>query len=120
MRRRSFLAALAAITMLSGCGGGSTSDNGAGVSVGNGGPDELFAETASFEVVAGSQQRLMVGLSTKDQRVLAGGSVTFTLKPAVESDAAEPIVAEATFLSVPGMPAVAGEHPLVLRGQPDH
>lgn len=114
MRRRSWAVAVC-MSVLVGCGGGSASDDGGGrdgggVSAGNGGPDELFAETASFEVVAGTPQRLMVGLSTKDQRVLAGGTVTFTLKPAVESDAApEPVIAKATFLSVPAMPAVDGD-----------
>ncbi len=110
MRGRSFLAASFAVFVLAGCGGGSTSTQDDGVSVGNGGPDELFAETASFEVVAGTPQRLMVGVSTKDQRILAGGSVTFTLKPTGGSDAnVKPVVAEATFLSVPGMPTVTGD-----------
>ena len=52
------------------------------MSVGNGGPDELFAETASFEVIAGKAQRVMVGLSTKDGRVVHGGTVSLTLRPA--------------------------------------
>jgi hypothetical protein len=80
-----------------------------GVSAGDAGPDELFAETATFEVVAGKSQRLMVGLSTKDQRVLAGGSVTFSLSPAETDKSAKPLVVEAPFLGLPGMPAVSGD-----------
>lgn len=105
------LTALTALVVLAGCSGGDSSatDSGEGISAGDGGPDELFAETASFEVVAARPQRLMVGLSTKDQRVLAGGTVKITLKPNGATDESKSVVAKATFLSVPGMPAVEGE-----------
>ncbi len=96
----------------SGCSGGDSkpkASSGQGVSVGDAGPNELFAETATFEVVAGKPQRLMVGLSTKDQRVLAGGSVTFSLIPADADKSAKPLVVNAPFLGLPGMPVVSGD-----------
>ncbi len=73
-----------------------------GASAGDGGPDELFAETASFETLVGIPQRIMVGITTADGRVLHGGSVRFTVRPvnAVHADA-EPIEVEAAFLPVP-------------------
>jgi hypothetical protein len=110
--KRMLIGALIVTLAFAGCSGGSTAPESAeqGVSAGDRGPDELFAETASFEVVAGKPQRLMVGVSTKDQRVLAGGTVTFTLSPAGESDAtAKPIAVEASFLGLPGMPVVSGD-----------
>ena len=76
-----------------------------GASAGNGGPDELFAETASFETVAITRQRVMVGLSTRDGRVLHGGQVQFTFAPvdeATSTSAAEAsFTADAVFLPVP-------------------
>ena len=64
-------------------------------SAGNGGPDELFAETASFETIVGVPQRVMVGLSTRDGRVLHGGTVRFTFAPV--GDAADGTTTDASF-----------------------
>lgn len=76
-----------------------------GASAGNGGPDELFAETASFETVVGQRDRVMVGLSTKDGRVLHGGQVQFTFTPvsktASTTAASESFATDAVFLPVP-------------------
>ena len=76
-----------------------------GASAGNGGPDELFAETASFETVVGQRERVMVGLSTRDGRVLHGGKVLFTCTPVSETAstaaATEAFTTEAVFLPVP-------------------
>ncbi len=103
--------AILAIPLLLGAGGlAACSSNGgdtapAGASAGNGGTDELFAETASFETVAMTRERVMVGLSTRDGRVLHGGMVRFTFTPvdgtAATSTEAESFMTEAAFLPVP-------------------
>lgn len=67
---------------------------------GEGGPNELFAEAASFEVVANEPQRLMVGLSTTDGRVLQGGSVRFQIYPA--ENGTESFSVKADYLPIPG------------------
>ena len=74
-----------------------------GATAGNGGPDELFAETASFETVMGIPQRVMVGLSTRDGRILHGGNVLFTFRPVVDPPfpLADMTFLEASFLPVP-------------------
>lgn len=74
-----------------------------GASAGNGGPDELFAETASFETVVGVPQRVMVGLTTRDGRVLHGGTVRFTFAPVIDPPypMANASFLEASFLAVP-------------------
>jgi hypothetical protein len=110
--KRILVGVLAIGLTFAGCSGGESNPKATsqeGVSAGDAGPDELFAETATFEVVAGKPQRLMVGLSTKDQRVLAGGSVTFSLTPAEADKSAKPLVVDAPFLGLPGMPAVSGD-----------
>jgi hypothetical protein len=108
--KRIVISALAIGFLLTGCSSRSKlkAPSEQGVSVGDGGDEELFAETATFEVVAGKPQRLMVGLSTKDQRVLAGGSVTFSLSPADTDKTEKPLVINAPFLGLPGMPVVSG------------
>jgi hypothetical protein len=72
-----------------------------GASAGTGGPDELFAETASFETIAGSPQRVMVGITTGDGRVLHGGQVRFTFAPVDANDTSAPLRVDAPFLAVP-------------------
>lgn len=66
----------------------------------------MFAESASFEVLAGKPQRVMVGLSTADGRVLQGGSVRFSMHPP-EGD--EVVESSAGFLPVPDGPTPAGK-----------
>ena len=92
--------------LLVGCGGSKASSDD-GVSVGNGGPDELFGETASFEVIAGKPQRVMVGMGTADGRVLHGGSVTFTFRSPDDANA-DAVSTTATYLPVPGSPSLTG------------
>ncbi len=96
-----------ALGALSGCGSSSPKP-GEGAIVGEGGPNELFAETASFEIVANQPQRLMVGLSTTDGRVLQGGAVRFQVY-STEKEATSFSV-EAKYMAIPGRadgPAVA-------------
>ena len=91
------------------CSGSTDTNNGGstdGVSVGQGGPDELFAETASFEVVAAKPQRVMVGLSTTDGRVLHGGTVELDFYPPDATAKTAPVTATAAYLPVPGSPMV--------------
>jgi hypothetical protein len=73
---------LGATLIASGCGTTSPTKPMAGAATaGSGGPDELFAETASFETVKGKPQRVTFGLSTVDGRILHGGSIYATFRP---------------------------------------
>lgn len=101
LSRRAFLRHIGWVVALPGalaaCGGtGTTTDE-----LGGGGPDELFGELASFEVISGRPQRVMVGLSTVDQRVLHGGSVDLRFTPP-EGTTANAFTAPAPFLQVGG------------------
>jgi hypothetical protein len=105
------------ISTLSACSSTSSSSNVVsktsrpqdGVSVGEGGPDELFAETASFEVLAQKPQRVLVGIGTADGRVLQGGSVRFIFHSDTSAGVVETqIDAPAKFLPVPGSANPAG------------
>ncbi len=89
-----------AIGGLAGCGTNTKTTSTSEVVHGLGGPDELFAETASFETIALRVERVMVGLSTADGRVLHGGSIDITFTPPDGTDASK-IVTTATFLPVP-------------------
>lgn len=77
------------------------SSNADGATAGNGGPDELFAETASFETIIGRPQRVMVGITTGDGRVLHGGQVRFTFAPVDTTTKVTPFSVDAPFLAVP-------------------
>jgi hypothetical protein len=96
---------LLGVSLFTACGSKAENKSNDEVIHGNGGPDELFAETASFETVALRLERVMVGLSTADGRVLHGGSIDITFTPPSDTDASN-IVTTATFLAVP-MSAVA-------------
>jgi hypothetical protein len=63
------------------CGSKGTSEASVGKAVGSGGPNELFAETASFETVQGKPQRVTFGLSTVDGRILHGGNIFVSFHP---------------------------------------
>ena len=105
LRRLRIAAVIVAVGLgAAGCGSNSNSPKSStdGVSVGNGGPDELFAETASFEVIAGKPQRIMVGLSTTDGRILQGGSVEMVFRLADDPASVPEIIATARFLPLPG------------------
>ena len=99
---------LAGIVALSGCGGSNSSGGSGsgsaseGISAGNGGPDELFAETASFEVISGKPQRVMVGLSTTDGRILQGGRVKLVFAFADDPASTPEVSATGEFLPLPG------------------
>jgi hypothetical protein len=86
--------------LMSGCSGGDSSST-KRREPGTRGKDELFAEVASFETVAGRAQRVMIGFSTTDGRVLHGGEIELVFQP--DDNAKEkPIKATAKFLPVPG------------------
>jgi hypothetical protein len=72
-----------------------------GASAGTGGADELFAETASFETIVKRPQRVMVGITTRDGRILHGGQVRFTFTPVDENDKTPAFSVDAPFLAVP-------------------
>ena len=96
--------AVAACGSGSGSGSGSRSNPADGISVGDGGPNELFAESANFEVLSGKPQRILVGLSTADGRVLQGGRVELALQFSGEPATDTVVSTTATFLPVPGSP----------------
>ncbi len=62
----------------------------------------LQAETASFDIVAGPVERLMVGVSDIEGNSLTGGTVQIRIRP-VDGEWSTPV--EATSLAVPGRPA---------------
>ncbi len=101
MTRRQVLAAPLAFAALVANACSRSTNTGNGASAGTGGPDELFAETASFETVVGTPQRVMVGISTGDGRVLHGGQVGFTFTPVDASSPAKAFRMVAPFLPVP-------------------
>jgi hypothetical protein len=81
-RTASFIVgALMAALITGACGSKGTSEASVGKAVGSGGPNELFAETASFETVQGKPQRVTFGLSTVDGRILHGGNVFVSFHP---------------------------------------
>jgi hypothetical protein len=96
--RRVVLVASVALAA-AGCGRGAGS-----VEPGQGGRDEVFGEVATFEVVAGRPGRIAVGLSTTDQRILAGGTLGFVISRS--NGEGESVRATASYISVPGMPSV--------------
>ena len=97
-------AMLGGVVLASGCG--TKSPN--ATSVGAGGPDELFAETASFETVQGKPQRVTFGLSTVDGRILHGGNVFVELQPVDGKESSKLPAVKASYLAVAG-PATAND-----------
>ncbi len=65
---------------------------------------QLFAETASFDLVAGENPRLMVGVSDKEGNSLTGGQVSFRLRRADQENAAWSSPVPAVSLAIPGRP----------------
>jgi hypothetical protein len=109
-RSRTLVIALtiASLSALVGCGTKSPTSSPKTREAGTGGPDELFAEVASFEIVSQRPQRIMVGLSTVDSRVLHGGQIELTLTPPVGSKNVSAFTVGASFLPVPGSATPAG------------
>ena len=91
---------LLAIALLTGCTSSKPKQSDGAVA-GGGGPNELFAETASFETIAAKPQRIMVGITTRDGRVLHGGSVRFVIRSVDVADDRNAITVDAPFLAVP-------------------
>ena len=84
--------------LASGCG----SKSPGGTSAGSGGPDELFAETASFETVQGKPQRVTFGLGTVDGRILHGAKVFVDFQPVDGSASSKLPAVSAPYLTVAG------------------
>jgi hypothetical protein len=96
---RTFTSALIISGLLvSGCSGSTTQPK-----------DGLSAETASFDLVAGKNSRLMVGVSDIEGNVLTGGTVQFRIRPAGSDNWSTSV--PATYLSVPGRPASTADKP---------
>jgi hypothetical protein len=102
--KASFFAVAVAVTVaMGGCSSSpSESKPSASKTVGAGGPDELFAETASFETVKGTPQRVTFGLSTVDGRILHGGSIFVSFRPVDTKDKASDPAVPASYLAVAG------------------
>ena len=65
----------------------------------------LVAQVASYELVAGEENRLIVGLLTEENRLVAGGEVEFTFTYVGTEESSESVpagAATATFLPIPG------------------
>lgn len=71
----------------------------------------LFAATASFDLVAGTIPRLMVGVSDKEGNSLTGGSVTVRLRRAEQDNAPWSSSVPARSLSIPGRPSSTAGSP---------
>jgi hypothetical protein len=70
----------------------------------------LVAQVASYELVAGAENRLIVGLLTEENRLVAGGEVEFrfTFLGTEESSEKAPAgIATGTFLPLPGQEAAS-------------
>ncbi len=74
---------------------------------------KLSAETASFDLVAGKNDRLMVGLGDIAGNVLTGGSVEFRIRPAGEGGGAGTwsTAVPARYIPVPGRPSSTATTP---------
>jgi hypothetical protein len=92
---------LAAVAVLgSACSGGPLAGDGTPTSRGN-----LLAQWANYELVAGKKNRFVVGLLTRENRLVVGGEVgfIFTFLGAEEVPVREPAgQATGTFLPLPG------------------
>jgi hypothetical protein len=91
-----------------GCGANGEPKPSASKTAGAGGPDELFAETASFETVKGRAQRITFGLSTVDGRILHGGSIFVAFSPVNAKEEVSGPPVPARYLAVAG-PADASD-----------
>ena len=99
MRLRLTIAAFA--VLLAGCSPGIERPSDVVQTPGSG----LAAQVASYELVAGEENRLIVGLLTEENRLVAGGEVEFTFTFLGTEDSPESAPAgeaSATFLPLPG------------------
>jgi hypothetical protein len=83
---------------------------------------ELRVDVASFDLHVGEQQRLLIGVATMDQGLIAHGEIDIAVGPLDEDDPEQAVVSQETtarFLPVPGdEPEGGGEQPTVLVGEP--
>lgn len=83
MMRRTISLLLPALLVLGACGGGGdeprASSSSTETAAGDAGSSAFEAAVASYEIVAGKEGRLIVGLFTPDQRVISFGTVDFEL-----------------------------------------
>jgi hypothetical protein len=78
--------------------------------------DGLAVFIASYDLAVGEDRRLIAGVLTQDQALVAGGELSFQVAP-LDDGAASAQEATARFLPVPGMaPAKMPETPTPLRG----
>lgn len=115
-----WLAALAALGLLAACGTDPAPDD-ATEQAGTG-EDGLAVFVASYDLAVGEDRRLIAGVLTSDQALLAGGEVTFRVRPADTAEGADTAgdagqQVPARFLAVPGMePPEEPDQPTPLRG----
>jgi hypothetical protein len=120
-RRGRRLAAIAAVTALalSACGSGEP-DN---TTLPDPDPNtDLVAQVASFDLAAGPDQRLLLGLFRSDRTVLGGGSVEVRVAwlgddPAAGGEVPLSDPVNATFLPVPGNEPDVGDTPTWIDGR---
>jgi hypothetical protein len=84
--------------------------------------EELVAQVASFDLAAGPDQRLLLGLFRSDRTVLGGGSVEIRLAwlgddPAAAGEVPLSDPVDATFLPVPGNEPEVGDTPTWIDGR---
>ncbi len=85
--------------------------------------EQLRVSVASFDLHTGEDQRLLVGVATQEQGLLAHGDIEIELGPLGDDTTHEEVEitqqATATFLPVPGdEPEGGGSQPTVLVGEP--
>ncbi len=83
---------------------------------------ELRVDVASFDLHVGEQQRLLIGVATMDQGLVAHGEVDIAVGPLDEDEPDQAAITQettASFLPVPGdEPEGGGAQPTVLVGEP--
>lgn len=117
MRSRALAVGLAVGLAVAACGGGDDNPKGATPSTTEPAPSGLVAQVASYDLVAGRGQRVIVGLqSDKGAKLVSFGAVELAFgylgtKEAPEDPALAGPVVTATYMPVPGQRTTAGEGP---------
>ena len=111
-------AGLLALAACTGDGGDETNGDDAAARAAQ---SELRVDVASFDLHVGEQQRLLIGVATMDQGLVAHGEIEIEIGPLDEEAGQAAVAQEATarFLPVPGdEPEGGGAQPTVLVGEP--
>lgn len=119
---RTTAAVAAGLLVLTACtADGDDGGDGAGEEDAQAAQDELRVDVASFDLHVGQEQRLLVGVATAEQGLLAHGDIELELGP-LDEDTGQAAVSQqatASFLPVPGdEPEGGGTQPSVLVGEP--